>query len=732
MSSLETPARQPDVSDADLDQMFGAPIDDLSAIGEPSTGWLTNADSIPAADDWMSSLETPARQPDVSDADLDQMFGAPIDGLSAIGEPSTGWLTNDDSAPAADDWMSSFETPAAKSAGATVDLSEEINDDWLLSMPSSLSNTLEAEVSDEDLSKLLGDDFGDVGAPSTGWLDNVSQSTSQNFDSAFDDLSDIGTPSTGWLDDLEEGVSQPESAAEWLSSFGQSEPPSSMPKAASEPEFGSLFDDLADIESPRTGWLDDVEAGSLDSESAADWLTSFGQVEPPAPIPQAKTPEPEFGSLFDDLTDIESPRTGWLDDVETSGADSGSAADWLSSFGQAEPPAPIPHAEQIPDWLGTDFDSGFDSPAQPQPVASQGSDIDSLFGDLSQIGEPHTGWLDDVETDDAEPASAADWLSSIGKSEPGAPIPMAEPAEALPDWLAGVEIEDEPEEPAPSTGFDDLFRDMSAVAEPRTGWLDMDEQGFGESAEEGVAEWTEDLLEEPEAEGAAPDWLSDDIRLDTSDIQMAVDFDEQSTRAAAKESEERKLDSADNIDAFLASITGSDQTEAMISELDQLTGFKLRELKPEEVESATQPSFPVPTTLPEEFPDETDFGFDKPEAAPVASKRDLPDTNIEADDAFPIEWDEPIKPKQKRGRRLFGKRKASVQEEAMPAATTVVAPIVVAPTIVTPPAAASERSASFDFDREPPWLRKQKRAASSEFDELDFGDDDDTPPDWFK
>ncbi len=733
MASLEVPATsQPEV--ADLDNMFGSPVDDLSAFGEPSTGWLTELDSAPAADDWMASLETPAiTPPAVSDSDLDNMFGSPVDDLSAIGEPSTGWLTELDSAPAADDWMASLETPTPKSAGATVDLSEEISDDWLLSMPSSLSNTLDAEVSDDDLSKLLGDDFGDV---DTGWLENATTSTSaptsQSFDSAFDDLSDISAPRTGWLDDLEEGTATPASASDWLSSFGQVEPPSPIPQATSESEFDSLFDDLSDIETPRTGWLDGVETGATEPENAAEWLSSFGQAEPPSPIPQAAS-ESEFDSLFDDLSDIESPRTGWLDDVETGATEPENAADWLSSFGQAEPPSPIPQAEEFPDWLGMDFES----PDQPQPEAVGESDMDALFGDLSEIGEPHTGWLDDVETGIAEPENAADWLSSIGKSEPSAPIPMAEPAESLPDWLAGVEIEEEPEEPAPSAGFDDLFRDMSDVAEPRTGWLDMNEQGFGESAEEGATEWTEDLLEEPEAESAAPDWLSDDIRLDTSDIQMAVDFDKQPVRAAAKESEERKPDSAGNIDAFLASITGSDQTEAMISELDQLTGFKLRELKPEEVEAATRPSFPVPTTLPEEFPDETDFGFDKPEAAPVASKRDLPDTNTEADDAFPIEWDEPIKPKQKRGRRLFGKRKASAQDEALPVATTVVAPIAVAPTVVAPPSvaspsAASERSTSFDFDREPPWLRKQKRAASSEFDELDFGDDDDTPPDWFK
>ncbi|GIK66453.1 MAG: hypothetical protein BroJett018_42470 [Chloroflexota bacterium] len=671
----------PEVTDSELDAMFSTPVDDFSAIGEPSTGWLTELDSTSTADDWASSLEAPSTKLDISDADFDKMFGTPTDDLSSIGEPSTGWLTELDNAPA-DDWVSSLEAPSTKldvsdadfdkmfgtpvgdlaavdkpstgwltdfespTAGATVDLSEEISDDWLLSMPSALSNTLGTEVSDDDLSRLLGDDFGEVGA-----------SSSQSFESTFDDLSAISTPSTGWLDDLEEGTAKP--------------------------------------------------------ESAADWLSSFGHTEPPEAIPQ--TPQPEFGSLFDDLSEIEAPRTGWLDDLEEGTAKPESAADWLSSFGHTEPPEAIPQAEQIPDWLSGDFDDN--EAIEPQVTAK--SDMEALFGDLSEIGEPHTGWLEDVESEIAEPESAADWLSSIGKSESSAPIPMAEPAEELPDWLAGVEIEEEPETTV--AGFDDLFQDMSVVAEESTGWLDLDEQELEESTEASLAaEWQDDLLlEESDVESAAaPDWLSDDIRLDTSDIQMAGDFDERPARAAAKESEERKP--ADNIDVFLASITSADQnritdqTEAMISELDQLTGFKLRELKPEEVEAATRPSSPVPTTLPEEFPDEADFGFDKAEVTPVAPKRDLPDTNMEFDDAFPMQWDEPAKPKQKRGRRLFGKRKeptVEVEPEALPVATP----------------------ASFDFDHDPPWLRRQKGAAPSiDFDESAFGEDDDTPPDWFK
>ncbi len=684
----------PEVTDSELDAMFSTSVDDFSAIGEPSTGWLTELDSVPA-DDWASSLEAPSAKVDVSDADFDKMFGAPVDDLAAVDKPSTGWLTD-------------FESPTA---GSTVDLSEEISDDWLLSTPSALSNTLGTEVSDDDLSRLLGDDFGEVGAPS-----------SQSFESAFDDLSDISTPSTGWLDDLEEDTAKPESASDWLSSFGQIEPPQAIPQDTPQPEFGSLFDDLSEIEAPRTGWLDDLEEGTAKPESASDWLSSFGQAEPPEAIPQTTaTPQPEFGSLFDDLSEIEAPRTGWLDDLEEGTAEPESASDWLSSFGQAEPPEAIPQAKQIPDWLRGDLDDN--EAIEPQVTAK--SDMEALFGDLSEIGEPHTGWLEDVEGEIAEPESAADWLSSIGKSEPSAPIPMAEPAEALPDWLAGVEIDEEPETPV--AGFDDLFQDMSVTAEERTDWLDLDEQELEESTEAGMAaEWQDDLLlEESEVESAAaPDWLSDDIRLDTSDIQMAVDFDERPARAAAKESEERKP--VDNIDVFLASITSADQnritdqTEAMISELDQLTGFKLRELKPEEVEAATRPSSPVPTTLPEEFPDEADFGFDKAEVTPVATKRDLPDTNMEFDDAFPMQWDEPAKPKQKRGRRLFGKRReptVEVEPEAIP---------VAAP-------------ASFDFDHDPPWLRRQKGAApsidfnkSEDFDESNFGGDDDTPPDWFK
>ncbi|MBI5928994.1 MAG: hypothetical protein HY862_06780 [Chloroflexi bacterium] len=835
-----------EVSDDEFGDLFGSDL-------IPGTAWLDDVQheaSLPGVTellptggdeevpDWMRDVEPiQTGATDVTDAELDNMFGSSLDEFSAIGEPSTGWLTDaEPSTASSDDWMTSFEEPSAQAAGATIDLSEEINDDWLLSMPSALSNSLATEVSDTDLSNLLGDDFSDVGTPSTGWLDNVAEPTNRGFDSAFDDLSDVSTPSTGWLDnastsepeatpdwlsafsqpeppqaqsaepefgslfdDLSEieaprtgwlddvSATEPDTAADWLSSFGQDEPPAAIPQAQSaEPEFGNLFDDLSEIETPHTGWLDDVSA--TEPDTAADWLSSFGQDEPPAAIPQAQSTEPEFGSLFDDLSEIEAPRTGWLDDVSPAEpntaadwlssfgqdeppaaipqaqsaepefgnlfddlseietphtgwlddvpvAEPNTAADWLSSFGQDEPPASVPEKNEFPDWL-SGAESDFENPVSPQPTAVTDSGFDSLFGDLSEIETPHTGWLDDVDASPAEPESASDWLGSIGKSEPTTSIPMAEPAASLPDWLAGVEIEEEPAEPEPVAGFDNLFQDMSTTTEPRTGWLDLEEQESEEFAEAASAtDWTDSLLvEDSEIQSAAPDWLSDDIRLDTSDIQMATDFDEPPVRASVKESVERapQGDSSDNIDAFLASITSqkrvTDQTEAMISELDQLTGFKLRELTPEEVEGATRPSSPVPTSLPEEFPDEADFGFGQPEPSPVAIKHDLPDTNISPDDDFPEEWDLPAKTDEKRGRRLFGKRKEKEPVEVVDVATA------------STPTAANDRPASFDFDRDPPWLRKTKgtsespaRKPSAEFDALDFGEDDeDVPPDWFK
>jgi hypothetical protein len=298
---------------------------------------------------------------------------------------------------------------------------------------------------------------------------------------------------------------------------------------------------------------------------------------------------------------------------------------------------------------------------------------------------------------------------------------MAEPAEALPDWLAGVEIEEEPE-PAPVTGFDDLFEDMASEEI-------VDSGGWAETPETIDWEISEaEELAEP-AGNEVPDWLSDDIRLDTSGIEQVTAFEENPTRGVTQESQER-VERIDNIDAFLASVAGSgrqDQTEAMISELDELTGFKIRELSAEEVASATRPSSAMPTTLPEDFPDEADFGFAREETARVAAQPKFSDTDdMPSSDDFADFSSKATSEESKRGRRLFGKRKSAEPE---PAVETIVQSGAASASTV-----ASAGPVSFDFDREPPWLRKKQSGASSRQmpEQEDFDLDEDLPPDWFK
>lgn len=831
-----------DVSDEEFGDLFGSDL-------IPGTAWLDDVQQDPMGfmselsseegeeelPDWMQGMESiePVSS-QVTDDELGSMFAdnSP-DSFSNIGAPGTGWLMelpSTETAPVeeeAADWLTAFDEPSTTHAVAQQDLTTEISDDWLSNEPTTLSSSLASEISDDDLSSFLGDDFSNITEPRTGWLDDVSfdeqpetasdwlssfgqaeppaaipstQTSDTEFGNLFDDFSEVSLPQTGWLSETaDDEQAAPQDSGDWLTSFGQDESLTDLPSSQiSSPEFGSLFDDLSEIETPRTGWLDDVSAETLEPENAADWLSAFGEDEPPS-IPSAQASDTGFDSLFDDFSEISTPQTGWLADVSLDEqAEPENAADWLTSFGQDEPPTPIPAAEAaegLPDWLdAADMDFGdvgqnqlgntanlFDSfaetqtprtgwlddvnleQAEPESAAdwltSFGQDeppaampaakatdglpswladddemdfggtpqaqltdtgFDNLFDDLSAAETPSTGWLEEAESNDEE-----DWLSTIGKSDPTAPIPASEPAAALPDWLAGVEIEEEPES-TPVTGFDDLFEDMASEEDGGSGdWSEPTEDidWTGGEAEE---------LAEP-AGNEVPDWLSDDIRLDTSSNEPMADFEERLPRGATRESQER-VERIDNIDAFLASVAGSgrqDQTEAMISELDELTGFKIRELTAEEVASATRPSSAMPSTLPEDFPDEADFGFGKEETSRVAAQTKFSDTDIPSSDDFDDFPSEVIPEESKRGRRLFGKRKSA---EPTPAVETTVQSAATNTSTV-----AVVSTASFDFDREPPWLRKTQAGSSSrqmpqqdQLESFDLDDDEDLPPDWFK
>ncbi len=192
-----------------------------------------------------------------------------------------------------------------------------------------------------------------------------------------------------------------------------------------------------------------VSPSAAASDEVPDWLTSLGIIsgDNPPPTPAADDDAPEWLSQLP------------LNAAENSSTEASEAADWLSNLRAAPPVEAAASAdEDLPEWLRALGTGPLSSPQPDQPAAPAAPDSDEEeipewlrtlgTGPLPSAVEPESA----APVAPAEPASAADWLTSLRASAPSIepePAPAISPAETLPpaqaaapeelpDWLRNL------------------------------------------------------------------------------------------------------------------------------------------------------------------------------------------------------------------------------------------------------------------------------------------------------
>ncbi|HVO44662.1 MAG TPA: tetratricopeptide repeat protein [Aggregatilineales bacterium] len=409
------------------------------------------------------------------------------------------------------------------------------------------------------------------------WL-RPYQQTPETADAAV--TPDSSADALDWLNTPAEAEpAQPGSAQDdWLGAMGEApapetepttvpvdlepqaaEPP--QPEEPPEPRLHGLTSRLATISTPS-------ESGASETGELPDWmrgLEPIAGVETPADqLPESSstlTPTDETGILEPSQT------PDWLSALTDEAAAQPSeetTADWLSAAGPAEEAAyaetslefveivagaevePAVANEELPDWLSAMAQG--ESPA-PEAESASGAepvgaaaDLDNLENlDLGAEVEPAVAneelpdWLAAIDlgasaASEAEPASegalagvTADLnLADLGALDLGEEAEPAVEGEAVPDWLAAMDLgqtrvtpASRPASESDSAGatadlnFDDLG-DLGMEAEPAApaagGTFDLDLGHLGEAESEG------DML---------PDWLGGTVVPDQANVPVA-------------------------------------------------------------------------------------------------------------------------------------------------------------------------------------------------------------------
>jgi tetratricopeptide (TPR) repeat protein len=272
-----------------------------------------------------------------------------------------------------------------------------------------------------------------------------------------------------WL----KGMDEPQPAAndnipDWLKGMDESQPVTPVAAAEEAVPAAASNENVAD-------WLKGLDESQPIVPTAdndlPDWLMPESEPEPapmPAPTPQAVTPPP---------APVPAAPAASLDTLGTSAQEQDDAIAWLESLASkhgAKPEElvtdPNARKETPPEWVAQARELGASQTETPapgsEPPPSPAADETGVWlRDLSEketVGEDSFAAAPEPET--AGPTlDVADWLSELDNAEvvmpphepeatPAAPLePLAAEAESLPDWLAGL---DKNEEPAPATRID--------------------------------------------------------------------------------------------------------------------------------------------------------------------------------------------------------------------------------------------------------------------------------------
>jgi len=318
-------------------------------------------------------------------------------------------------------------------------------------------------------------------------------------------------------------VAEPaEEIPDWLAALQPEEPAGAevakapvepeVAEAAEEPEVGET--DLWREVMRQEGLAEMIEAVPTEAEGVAeeegpeeegpeeavpDWLTALQPEEPVEPLSEPEAAEEsEVGD-----TDL------WREVMRQEGLAEMIEAVPAEAEGVTEEEGP---EEAVPDWLAAlQPEEPVEPPSEPEAAEEPEVGETDLWREvmrqegLAEMIEAVPAEAEGLAEEEGPEEAVPEWLAALQVEEPVEPPAepeVAEPAEEIPDWLAALQPEEPVEPPSepeaaeePEVGETDLWREV------------MRQEGLAEMIEAMPAE-TEGLAEEEEPKEAVPEWLA--------------------------------------------------------------------------------------------------------------------------------------------------------------------------------------------------------------------------------
>ncbi len=448
LSTSDSRAAEPDWLTADYPSAASTPlVEQAPAAAEAS------ADAIPdflRDAGWTKS--TGPEQPvsfDESSADESLAPADMPDWLKAMA-PEESSAPADDTPAEAEEWFKGLTAAGAAAGAATIAASEPSQPEADVNIPDWLKGLDESQpvmpaAADNDLPDWLMPE-----PESAPTLAPTPQATTPP-------PAPVPAPAAS-LDTLGTSAQEQDDAIAWLESLAS--------KHGAKPEE-LVTDPNARKETPPE-WV--TQAREL-GEARMD-EDQFVQVQPVAPVPQEVPAEPVIPPA-----PVPAAPAASLDTLGTSAQEQDDAIAWLESLASkhgAKPEElvtdPNARKETPPEWVTQARELGEAQPEKPAPVIepppTSAADETGMW--LRDLSEKETTGEDlfaaAPETEAAGPTlDVADWLNELDNAEvvmpphepeatPAAPLePLAAEAASLPDWLQGL---DKDEEPVPATRID--------------------------------------------------------------------------------------------------------------------------------------------------------------------------------------------------------------------------------------------------------------------------------------
>ena len=504
---------------------------------------------------------------------------------------------------------------------------------------------------------------------------------------------------------------------DWMAGLVDADPP----EAQGPEEVELAPDSMPDW---MTGLLDDTgdsEAGSADTASAPegdlpDWMTGLVDADAPSPAPAPTATPPRDTGLPDWMADLDADVGDESPEPEAEAE--ADLPDWMTGLA-AESPTSQPAAapDDMPDWMMADdspatdaFDEATDAeweddaaayesyavevelppwleaiadPAAPEP---QGTDaLPAWILSRADADAPTSADVSDVPPDWWPAVAGTASVAPVSRERPKppppqprkapapaptaapAPKPKPAPADDLPDWLGGLDLNDDAESaapaPSPAPAPDGDLPDW-------LGGLDLDDDAGDDAPapspapepDDDLPDWLGGLDLDDDAEVAAPaaPVLAPEPAEDIPDWLRGIDLEEDEEEAAAPAVPAPAPEPAEDIPDWLRGIDLEEEDEEEEAAApaapasapepaedipDWLRGIDLEE----DEEEVAAPAAPAPAPEPaEDIPDwlrGIDIDDDADDAAPAAPTpepaSDMPDwlggldLDDDADDAAP-------------------------------------------------------------------------------------------------